>query len=186
MGGLGSGHHLGHEPRRLVERSFVLDVREVLAWGLVPGTQGDLTLRAPLIAWPLHAQFLVRRLEGPVVTIWFDREIGNGVAHIPIDEPPRGSHRRPLFVCPRPRHPADTPACALRLYWPFGDRAGFACRACHKLAYGSQQTRREEPQWMRRVRTAAAEWAGGRISGEPACDAAATPTSAGTPPQEGV
>jgi len=138
-----------------VERSFVLDVRHVLEAGIAPGTQGDLTLRATLVAWPIRARFLVRRVEELVVTLWFDHPVGGGPIHLPIDMPARGSHRRCTFVCPRPDHAADTPALVAKLYWPVGEPGGFACRRCHRLAYQSQQTRRGEPQWLRGVRVAA-------------------------------
>lgn len=157
MGGLGSGRVLGREPRRLVERSFVLDIGQVLTTGLVPGTEGEITLWATLIVWPVHALFLIRSVEGPVATMWFDPPVGGGPIHLPIDVPARGSHRRRTFVCPRPDHAAGTPALVAKLYWPVGEPGGFACRACHKLAYRSSQTRRDEPQWMRRLTIEAAQ-----------------------------
>jgi hypothetical protein len=156
MGGLGSGRQLGREPRRLVERAFALDIKQVLTTRLLPGTQGEIDLWAPLIAWPVHALFLIRSVESIVVTIWFDRPIGDRLLHLPIDVPPAGSQRRRYFVCPRLDHAADAPALVAKLYWPVNDPGGFACRRCHKLTYRSQQTRREEPQWMRRLRIAAA------------------------------
>jgi hypothetical protein len=157
MGGLGSGHHhLGSTRRRVVERAFALDIGQVLATRLVPGTRGEFILWAPLIAWPVHLMFLIRHVDSFVVTIWFYRPVSGGLVHIPIDVAPAGSHRRRYFVCPRPDHATSAPVLVAKLYWPVNDPGGFACRRCHKLTYRSQQTRREEPEWMRRVRIAAA------------------------------
>jgi hypothetical protein len=91
MGGLGSGRQLGREPRRVVERAFALDIKQVITTRLVPGTQGEVDLWAPLIAWPVHAFFLIRSVESIVVTMWFDRPIGDRLLHIPIDVPPPGA-----------------------------------------------------------------------------------------------
>jgi hypothetical protein len=157
MGGLGSGRRSDREPRRLVERSFVLDVRQVLDAGLVPGTEKEISLWAPLILWPVHALVLIRRVDGFVATMWFDIPVGGGLVHLRVDVPERGSHRRIYLRCPRPDHPADTRALVAKLYWPVGDPGGFGCRRCHRLAYQSQRTRRGESQWMRRVRIAAAQ-----------------------------
>jgi len=152
MGGLGSGRRLGQEPRRLVERSFALDIREVLPAGSTPGRRGDLTLWAALILWPVRASYLVREAGELVVTLDWDSPFGGGLVHLPVHVPVRGSHRGRHFRCPRPDHPANASALATKLYWPVGDRGGFACRRCHRLAYASQQIRRGEPQWWRRLR----------------------------------
>ena len=157
MGGLGSGRRLGHEPRRLVERSFALDIREVLPAGSTPGRRGDLTLWAALILWPVRATYLVRDAGELVVTLDWDCPFGGSFVHLPVHVPARGSHRSKHFRCPRPDHPANAPALATKLYWPVGDPGGFACRRCHRLAYASQQTRSGEPRWMRRVMSEAAQ-----------------------------
>ncbi len=156
MGGVGSGRRSDREPRRLVERAFVLDIIDVTGGPLRPGRSGDLTLWAPLVVWPVYARFLIRRVDSIVATVWFDLPIGGAVAHLAIDGPVRGSHRR-YFVCPRPNHPARVSPRAARLYWPVLDPSGFACRSCHNLAYRSQQARREEPRWMSRLRLAAGQ-----------------------------
>ena len=158
MGGLGSGRRSDREPRRLVESCFILDVREILATRLKPGTYREFQITAPLIAWPVHALLLVRSVEGPVATIWFDPLVGGGLAHLAVEVPPRGSSRPRYLRCPRPNHPVDQPRLAAKLYWPVGDPGGFACRGCHRLTYRSQRERRERPLWLRRRIIEAAQW----------------------------
>jgi hypothetical protein len=87
---------------------------QVLTTRLVPGTQGEITLWAPLIAWSVDALFLIRRVESIVVTMWFDRPIGDRLLHGHIDVPPPGSQRRRYFVCPGPDHAAGTQAPTAR------------------------------------------------------------------------
>jgi hypothetical protein len=154
VGGLGSGRRAEREPRRLVERSFVLDIADPQRTGLVPGRQGWLVLRAALMAWSVRARFLIRNVDGMVATMWFEPPVGRGVTNLWIDMPRSGSRRRPYFVCPGPDHRSGTSRRVARLHWPALDPRGFACRACHRLAYRSSQTR-GDPAWMRRLKVAA-------------------------------
>jgi hypothetical protein len=62
---------------------------------------------------------------------------------------------------PRREHAGGTSRRAAKLYWPALDRAGFACRACHRLAYKSSQMHGGEPQWMKRLKLAASHSAVG-------------------------
>lgn len=155
MGGLGSGRRDGREPRRIVERAFALDIEQVLGTGLVAGAQAEITLWAPLIAWPVDVRFLIRRVDGYIATVWFDRPVTGGLVHLSIDVPARGSHRRRRFMCPGPDHAASAPVLVSKLYWPVGDPTGLACRTCHKLAYRSTRGPGETPVWLRRLRIAA-------------------------------
>ena len=155
MGGLGSGRRFDREPRRLVERAFVLDVRELTAGPLRPGRQGDLTLPAPLVVWPVHAHFLIRRLDGIVATVWFDPPVRGGSAVFAVDVPVDGTRGQPYLVCPFATHSDRAHRRAVRLYWPVTDPSGFGCRRCHNLAYRSQQVRPGMPGWLQKIRRAA-------------------------------
>lgn len=152
MGGIGSGNRSGREPRRLVERCFAIEIKEILAIGLMPGTQHVIDLRAPLLAWSVRARFMIRHVHGVIVMLWFDPAVNGGFTEVSVDVPKTGSHRRRYFVCPGPDHPTNAPKHVARLYWPVADAHGFACRSCHNLSYRSSQTRRDEPLWMRRLR----------------------------------
>jgi hypothetical protein len=96
---------------------------------------------APLIAWPVQVTFLIRRVDGYVATVWFDRPVSGGLVHILIDVPPPGSLRRRHFVCPRPDHAAGTPTLVAKLYWPVGDPGGFACRASPSCCWSASARR---------------------------------------------
>lgn len=148
MGGHGSGKRPDDQRRRLVERSFALDVSDLQVEGFEPGTEGLVRIRAPLIAWPLTGHYLIWNPGERVVTFWFD--IGFNV-DVRVDVPQPGSHRRTYFRCPRPEHQAGAGTLSARLYWPPFDPKGFACRACHKLAYRSSQARHERPLWLQHL-----------------------------------
>jgi hypothetical protein len=148
MGGHGSGKRFDSAPRRLVERSFGVDVRDLNRRGLEPGTEGSVELRAALLAWRLPGRYAIREAGGRFATIWF---VNGLTVHLPIELPEPRSYRQPYFRCPHPRHQDPAKRLAARLYWPVLDPAGFACRACHRLAYRSSQARTAQPLWMRRM-----------------------------------
>src|SRR5450759_4355259 len=125
MGGVGSGRKLDGEPRRLVERCFVLDVERVLEAGREPGTLSDIEIWAPLIVWPVKAIVLIEITE-------------------------KESHRRAYFLCPGQDHRRPERRFT-KLYWPVGDSRGFACRDCHRLAYWTSQSRRPSPLHIARA-----------------------------------
>ena len=150
MGGVGSGGKLDREPRRLVERCFVLDVERVLEAGREPGTLSDIEIWAPLIVWPVKAIVLIRRVDTLVATVLYSGVFGGGLDHVPIEIAERGSHRRAYFMCPGQDH--KKPECRFtKLYWPVGDSHGFACRDCHRLAYWTSQSRHQSPLHLARA-----------------------------------
>jgi hypothetical protein len=150
MGGVGSGRRLDGEPRRLVERCFVLNVERVLEAGREPGTLSDIEIRASLIVWPVRAIVLIRRTDTLVATVLFEGLFGGGLDHLPIEIAEQGSHRRAYFLCPRSEH-ASRPRRSSKLYWPAGDERGFACRDCHRLAYWTSQSRHLSPLHLARA-----------------------------------
>lgn len=150
MGGVGSGGKLDGEPRRLVERCFVLDVERVLEAGRKPGTLSDIEVWAPLIVWPVEAIVLIRRTDTLVATVLYSGAFGGGLDHLPIEVAERGSHRRAYFRCPAADH-EDPERQFAKLYWPVGDRRGFACRDCHQLTYWVRQSRDPSPLHIARA-----------------------------------
>ena len=150
MGGVGSGRKLDGEPRRLVERCFVLDVERVLEAGREPGTLSDIEIRASLIQWPVKAIVLIRRTDTLVATVLFEGLFGGGLDHVPavVDEGRTG--RRAYFLCPDPGHRAPGRRFS-KLYWPAGGDRGFACRDCHRLAYWTSQSRHQSPLHLARA-----------------------------------
>jgi hypothetical protein len=151
VGGFGSGRRFRWDLRTLVEHCFVLNVAVLAGRPLTPGDEGTVALRSAGCRWEWPAQYLVRRLDGFVLTLW--RRVGDGVVRqdIPIVASALVSGgERAYFRCPgKPGQPCGWRVA--KLYAPRFGALPFAFRACHRLAYRSSQTRRHHV-WVARLK----------------------------------
>lgn len=149
MGGPGSGQRLGHVPRARVELCWVLDA-DALARPIRAGSEGLIALRMRMGLATAELGYLIRNDgAGFVLDAWTP------------NTPSAAPMRFRLTLVPLPFGGARTylhcpglapgqPCCrrATRLYWPVTSTLGFACRACHELAYrSSQERRRSAAEW---------------------------------------
>ena len=131
--------------RRRVASSWVLDADQ-LPRPVLAGAGGELVVTTREGTSPVEVGYLVRN-DGDGFLL--DTFVAWTPAYDPIRlrlelKPLRFGGARTYFRCP---------GCgrrALKLYWPFAGRVGFACRGCHGLAYRSSQQR---PRSIAELRT---------------------------------
>lgn len=137
MGGPGSTRWRGHQKARLVEQAYRLDVRQLIAIGVIgPDSWTDQLLTWDEDGAAVLLQVRVHDRDGGVGIIHHtgpdDREVRN---HVWLHFPP--GDRPCWFRCPG----LGEEECDARvrvLYLPPGEQR-FACRRCHGLTYRSRQ-----------------------------------------------
>ena len=122
-----------HRHRR-VEWSWVLDADQ-LPRPVRAGASGPLVLATRERNRPVDIGYLIRNDgDGFVLDTFFARTWADELIWLEL-KPLRFGGARTYLGCP------DCGRRALKLYWPFAGRAGFACRGCHGLAYRSSSHR---------------------------------------------
>jgi hypothetical protein len=155
VGGLGSGRRFPRARKQQVEECFVLDVAFLAGRPRVPGEEGTITLPSAALNGEWPALYIVRRVDGFVLTLW--RAVRDGTVRQDfrlVTSALASGGERVYFLCPGW---PDRQPCASRvakLYAPWFGAQPFLCRSCHHLAYRSSQTRKD-PVWFERLKAEA-------------------------------